>query len=201
MIKVAKKILFVFFLGGCFINVMQAQNKIDSVKEKYDFYIETGAMFTPFGPCLGLSFEHPNKALSFLVRSDFWFRFGKYTYVDTNGNYISEKNYSITEYHSLLYFDAEYKFNKMFKFPLMFGAGYGWIYLGNRENYTFDRYSGYGVITLKFRYAYSWLGIEARGNIPIKNNYFTKYNNTADRLFPLQISLLYRFKPKNKKSG
>lgn len=97
-------------------------------------------------------------------------------------------------YKHLIYGDIEYNFYVTRKIPLILGLGYGWIYLGERENFRFNRDFGYAVLSPKLIYKYSWISFEIRGNIPIQREYFQWHYN-FERLFPVEVSLIYRFKP------
>ena len=194
-----KQFLLLIFL--IFIGLVRNASGQDTLREqKYDYYFNIGVSYIPFdyigGPLIGLSYQHPTKKLGFNFHTNYLLEIGKETYINQYGNLSSGNSIKIINFKNLTYFELEYKLNRHKKLPIKAGLGYGWIYLGERNNIKSNRDHGYAVISPKIMVQYSWLTFQFRGNIPIKNNYFKSYYPFW-RLFPGEISLVYRFKPQS----
>lgn len=184
-----KKIIIVFLFFYSTVVFSQTNN--------YNLYLDVGyktiILDKGCGPVFGLSFYSPDKKISLSLRNDIIFDIGKATYADTNGINKSEK-LEILDYRTQSYFEGEYKFR--IKNTLLFTClGVGWRYLGDSENFRLNRETGYFTLTPSVKYNIDWFTLELRGDIPLKDKYFKKYNGT-ERLFPVSFTLIYRFKPK-----
>lgn len=194
-------ILTIILMCSIFYFDLQA-NILRDTTNKYNFYFNIGFSYIPFvdniaGPLIGLSLSNPKKSLGFFVRTDFLISIGsKLDVIDTSAGFsIPTYKYGLLKYNNIVYGDIEYNLSKVTNIPLTIGLGYGWIYLGERENFRFNRDYGYAVLSPKLIYQYSWILFELRGNIQLQKEYFQKYYNYK-RLFPIEISLIYRFAPK-----
>ena len=164
-------------------------------KVNYKLFFDLGYKTTFFdfninGPVFGLSLYSPSKKISFNLRNDLLFKIGKPLLIN---NSRSEK-LQIMDFRTQNYIDLDYRFD-IKKHKMFIGAGIGWRYLGDKENIRFNRETGYLTFSPSLKYNIDWFILELRGDIPIKDNYYKKYNGT-ERLFPIVFALYYRMKPK-----
>jgi hypothetical protein len=195
-----RKVMILLFITNLMFFAILKANDQDELNDKPDFYLNLGLSYIPLmdyagGSLIGLTFTNPGKSLGFTIRTDYLLSIGRNSYTDTSGILRQYEKIEFTEYNNILYLDLEYNLKKTTKLPLIAGLGYGWIYLGERENLRFNRDYGYAVISPKIVYNFSWISFELRGNIPLRNDYFKRHYN-FERLFPIEISACYRFKPK-----
>lgn len=178
-------------------NVLIAQS--DTTKNtKYDLNIDLGLKFTPFdylgGAILGLSIYSPDKKFAVNFRNDILLSIGKSSSLNSVGNIIPSEKFSVLEYHTLNYFELDYKISNFNKKPLYIGLGSGWVYLGEGKNIRFNSETGYATITSSLKYKISWFAIEVRGDYALKGRSFKGYNITKS-IFPISFGLIYKFKP------
>lgn len=182
-----KKTIIILALVFVWLNA-NSQTKETSTKVFFDIGYKTTALdFNINGPVLGISFSNPQKKFSFSARNDILLAINKPLTADgTRGEYVQ-----ITDLRVQNYIEVDYRFD-LNKNKLYLGVGTGWRGLGNAENIRFNREYGYSTLSLSTKYTFDWLTFELRGDIPIRNNYFKKYNGTA-RLFPITIAVFYKF--------
>lgn len=188
-----KTILYILFTIWPFLSYSQSENKY---KVFVDFGYKTTLIdFQINGPVFGLSIYSPNRKLSLNLRNDILFEIGKRSYVpDTTGLVIKSEKYEIIDYRTQNYIECDYKFD-LGKHKLFTGLGIGWRYLGDDKNYRFNRDYGYLTFSTSVKYNIDWFILELRWDIPLRDDYYRKYNGTY-RLFPVTFALYYRFRPK-----
>ena len=168
-------------------------------KSNLDFYLDIGFANVFFdgigGPLMGLTLANEKDDYGFSIRKDFLIELGRISYIDTNNIIFSTEKIEIQRYYVLTYLEGYLGLKRYINAPLSLGLGYGWINTNYRENVSFNRDYGYGVLTVKAIYEVSWVAFEIRSFIPIKKNYFDRYYPFA-RLSPIELSVFYRFRPK-----
>jgi hypothetical protein len=202
--KAIPKIIFLNFIFLCLI----FQNSLaqDSNPKPRDLYVNLGFNYVPIdyigGPSVGLSLYSPDKKLSFNFRYDMGFSFGRGSVVQTidTVSYITDDNkISLQKYNIRTYIEAEYLLKKFKQHSVYASAGLGWIFPGETLNYLLNEETGYYNLTLATRYKFSWFSIEPRVFIPVFNdNELYKGGSHHPTLFPLSVSLIYKFKPSTK---
>jgi len=164
-------------------------------KNNYQLFFDLGYKTTFFdfninGPVLGLSMYSSSKKISLNLRNDLLFKIGKPLLIDNSRS----ENLQIIDFRTQNYIDFDYRFD-IKKYKIFIGAGIGWRYLGDKENYRFNRETGYLTFSPSVKYSFDWFVTELRGDVPLKDKYYKKYNGT-ERFFPITFSLFYRIKPK-----
>ena len=75
---------------------------------------------------------------------------------------------------------------------MKFGAGFGWIYDGKRENIKLNKVYGYASASIVIKYKIAWLFTEIRGDLPLEKS---RPEIDQGHLFPVSIALIYSFIP------
>lgn len=202
-----KTTIKIVFLSLLFICVFSATSPAQDIKPKpRDLYINLGFNYVPFdyigGPSLGLSLYSPDKRLAFNFRYDMGLSFGRGSsaqLIDTTMVVVGDNKISLQQYNVRTFIEAEYLLKKMNRHSVYASAGLGWIFPGETHNYLLNEETGYYNLTLAARYKFSWFSIEPRFFVPVFNG--NKYNlgrSLRSTLFPLSVSLIYKFKPSAK---
>ena len=175
-----KKWILIIFVLYFFDSKISAQEE----GQKSFFYLNIGTKYTPIeylgGPSIGLYFQERSDKFSIGLRKDLIMSVGK---SDQSNNF-----YQLTKYYTYNYLDIFYKFKEKMKF----GAGFGWIYDGKRENIKLNKVYGYASASIVIQYKIAWLFTEIRGDLPLEKS---RPEIDQGHLFPVSIALIYSFIP------